>query len=360
MKKLLLLLLLAAALPSAVRAQAGADEALGDSCMELRDTFHALEYYRKALAADSTAELTRKIADCLYLRAEYARCTETMLAAAGPDGDSLDMKRLYEMFDSYRRLDDARQQVAWGEAILRRCPLDGETTAAVAAIYSTDSAYTPRKALELTGRYLATDSACITVLRQHADALFLTKDFTAAAADYLKLATLGDSTFNTAYSLGMCYMQDSAYAEAIPWLSLAARKSGMKHWGCIYRLGTAFVETGNTMGGAALLNMAYNLMQPDNRSVYLVKRAEGDAYYKNGSYDAAIYAWETALKAYPMSLATIFNIAQAHGLLNHKAKEKEYYEMFLKLAEGVEKPTDELKKWIRQAEGKTSAPAGGR
>lgn len=352
MKKLLLLLLLAAALPTAARAQADGYEALGDSCMEQRDTFHALEYYRKALAADSTAELTRKMADCLYLRAEYARCTETMLAAAGPDGDSLDMKRLYEMFDSYRRLDDARQQVAWGEAILRRCPLDGETTAAVAAIYSTDSAYTPRKALELTGRYLATDSACIPVLRQHADALFLTKDFTAATADYLKLAALGDSTFNTAYSLGMCYMQDSAYAEAIPWLSLAARKSGMKHWGCIYRLGTAFAETGNAMGGAALLNMAYNLMQPDNRSVYLVKRAEGDACYKNGSYDAAIYAWETALKAHPMSLATIFNIAQAHGMLNRKAKEKEYYEMFLKLAEGVEKPTDELKKWIRQAEEK--------
>ena len=191
MNKLVVMTVVFAALSAAAYGQQACAEAKGDSCIDVHDTFHALRYYAEAVACDSSAALQRKIARCHYMRGDYRRCVDTMLPVAGFMGDSLSLEQMRWVFESYRRLDDHEQMVAWGRAILRRCPMDGEVTAAVAAVYNTDDAYLPSSAMELTDDYLKADSTCIPVLRQNADAQFLMKDFGKAIAAYNKAAGAG-------------------------------------------------------------------------------------------------------------------------------------------------------------------------
>ena len=55
MKKLIVISAMLAAVAAASWGQTGGAEALGDSCVEAHDTFHALQYYGEAMAADSSA-----------------------------------------------------------------------------------------------------------------------------------------------------------------------------------------------------------------------------------------------------------------------------------------------------------------
>lgn len=349
MKELImsLSLVLICALPS--HATDGDPVALGDSCLEMHDTFGALEYYGAALALDSSAAVVRKVARCHYMRGDYGRCVSTMLPVAGPGGDSLSLEQLRYVFDSYRQMGETAQVVTWGQAILRRCPMDGEVTAAVAQVYISDNAYSPNIGRNLAWSYLKRDSTCIPVLRQYADANFLLKDFDAAERAYLSLMELGDSTYNTIYSLGMTYMQTERDSLARLWLKRAAEKSGMKNAGCLYRLGIVCVDMNLADEGIMYLNLAFSLMQPDQRVAFVVKRALGEGYYKKGHYWSAIYAWEEALRYNRNSMATIFNTAQAYGLVGNDEKEKAFYRAFLSMA-ALAEPNEALDGMVRQAE----------
>lgn len=228
MRKTFVVIALLAAFGAAAYGQADGAEAKGDSCMDVRDTYHALMYYGEAMAADSSAALQRKAARCHYMRGDYRRCVDMMLPVAGPGGDSLSLEQMRCLLDCYRKLDDNDGQMTWGRAILRRCPMDGETTAAVAAIYNTDDRCLPSSARVLTNDYLERDSTCIPVLRQNADAQFLMQSFDAAVAVYRKLLALGDSSYNVVYSLGMSYMQMKEDTLARQWLLKAAEMKQMK------------------------------------------------------------------------------------------------------------------------------------
>ena len=203
--------------------------------------------------------------------------------------------------------------------------------------------------MELTDDYLKADSTCIPVLRQNADAQFLMQDFDKAISAYGKLMALGDSTYNTVYSLGMSYMQAKQDSLARLWLLKAAKMKGMKDAGCLYRLGMVCVEMDSVGEGIMFLEMANLLMQPDGRVVYIVKRALGEAYYKRGSYWNAIYAWTDALRHNRSSMATVFNVAQTYGLVGQHDKEKQFYRSFLSMAALAERNA-ELDQMVKQAE----------
>ena len=101
--------------------------------------------------------------------------------------------------------------------------------------------------------------------------------------------------------------------------------------------------------GIMYLNLAFSLMQPDQRVAFVVKRALGEGYYKKGHYWSAIYAWEEALRYNRNSMATIFNTAQAYGLVGNDEKEKAFYRAFLSMA-ALAEPNETLDGMVRQAE----------
>ena len=109
------------------------------------------------------------------------------------------------------------------------------------------------------------------------------------------------------------------------------------------------VDMDSVAEGIDYLEKSIELMQPDHTVLFVVKRALGEGYYKQGKYWSAIYAWREALKLNRNSMATIFNTAQAYGLMGKHDMEKAYYRTSLSMAALV-KPNKELNQMVEQAE----------
>lgn len=350
MKIISLILLLMALTAASARADNDATEAMGDSCMRINDTFNAMRYYGEALQTDSSDVIKEKMAHCLFMRGEYRKCASMLEDMARKGTDSLTAETMRRLFDCYRYMDNTAKQIEWGNRLLSRCPMDGIVTAYMARIYNSDDKISsPQKAYDITARYMQTDSACLPVMREYADANFLMRHYNKAINAYNKLLELGDSTYNTVYSLGMAYMQTGKNPMARKWLTKAAEKSKMQNAGCLYRLGIVCVDMDSVAEGIDYLEKSIELMEPDHTVLFVVKRALGEGYYKQGKYWSAIYAWREALKLNRNSMATIFNTAQAYGLVGKHDMEKAYYRTFLSMAALV-KPNKELNQMVEQAE----------
>lgn len=355
MKKTILIMFISLIGFVAADAQAVNLKHLGDSCMQCYDTFHALQYYEQALAKKDNAELHRRIAECYFRRADYNRCIEALKKISIFDNDSLDHEALREMFYSYQYLSQPEAQLHWGKAILERYPMDAEVVAKVAELYNREDINQPQKALSLTLEYILKDSTNIAVLRQLADAYFFMKMFEGAPDIYKMLLSLGDSTYNVLYSLGMCYDQTKNLPMAYKYLKKATEINDNKNAGCLYRLGIVCVDMDKPDEGFFYLNRAYEMLQPDSTVMFVIKRAQGEGYYKSGKWKMAIDAWRDALKLNGTSIATYFNIAQAYGILKDKKNEAEYFRTFLSMAVKME-PNDGLTKMLKQAESVVGKP----
>lgn len=351
MKRRLLSCLLALTAIICATAQGYRLELSGDSCMKAHDTFRALRYYQEALKQDSSLNVRKKMAKCHYERADYRKCADILKAISLQNEDSLGDEELRELFYCYKHLNDITEQVNYGEKLLKRVPHDGQATADLAAAYNSKDYVSPWRALILTRTYLQTDSTNIAVMRQHADSFFFLQKFAEASKAYGRLLSAGDSTYNTLYSLGMCHMQMKDLANARKYLIKAAETSDFTDAGCLYRLGIVCVDMDSVAEGIKYLNMAEEKLTPDGRVIFIIKRALGEGYYKNGEYWNAVYAWHDALKKNKNSIATVFNLAQAYGMLGKHDKEKECYMSFLSMAALIAKPNNELREMIKQAEG---------
>lgn len=173
-----LILLLMTLTAASARADNDMTEALGDSCMKINDTFNAMRYYGEALQADSSDAIKDKMAHCLFMRGEYRKCAAMLEDMAKKGADSLSQETMRRLFDCYRYMDNTTKQIEWGNRLLSRCPMDGIVTAYMAHIYnSDDNASSPQKAYDITAKYMQTDSTCLPVMREYADANFLMRDY---------------------------------------------------------------------------------------------------------------------------------------------------------------------------------------
>ena len=208
----------------------------------------------------------------------------------------------------------------------------------------------PERALALTGRYEAVDSTNILVKRQTADAQFFMKDYAKATETYERLAALGDTTFNTHYSLGMCYEQlDSIGLACMHYGRAVALNDSAKAWP-LYHLGAALVKAKQYKEGIHVLLMALAKMQPDDSAMFNLHWALADGYYNNEEYYSAIYDWKNCLKYNPQSLASLYNIAQTYEMIEEGGKHAEdAYIEFLDLAKYADHTTPALEEWMSHA-----------
>ena len=327
--------------------------ARGDSLMAQYDYFHAMQWYEKILReiGDRSQEsgdfqrVAMKLAECRYLRADYSGCIALL---EGLPEDSLTHDALRELFYGLKLAERRGEQMRWGERLLKRFPMDSEVVADLALAYNLSD--DPVNALALTGRYEAVDSTNILVKRQTADAQFFMKDYPAATQTYERLAALGDTTFATHYSLGMCYEQLDSMALACEHYGRAvALNDSSKAWP-LYHLGAALVKVKRYSEGIHVLLMALAKMQPDDSAMFNLHWALADGYYNNEEYYSAIYDWKNCLKYNPQSLASLYNIAQTYEMIEEGGKHAEdAYIEFLDLAKYVDEPTPALLEWMAHA-----------
>ena len=318
----------------------------GDSCMQQFNTFEALQYFQQAYQMADNRDVRLKLADCHYKRANYHQTAELLKNV--PE-DSLSHEAFRQLALSYHKQGDLDSYIYWGSQLVKRYPMDGEVVANLTLAYAQKNQ--PEIGLKYGIDYSLKDMNNIMVNRAIADAMFLKRDFTAAAIWYQGLMEQGDSTFNTIYSAGMCYSQIQDLNRAYKYLQLALIKSGMQHFGCAYRLGIVCNDLHSYDEGLSYLDLALEIQKPDTAIMKAITLSQGEAYYLTKQYDKAVEAWKRHLDYNPSSVATYYNIANAYYyFLNDPQQSRAYLEKFLQAARKEEKPTPQLKEMIEKAE----------
>ena len=319
---------------------------LGDSCMQQYNTFEALKHYQQAYEMKDTIEVRTKLADCHYKRGNYRETSELLKSV--PE-DSLSHDAFRQLCFSYQKQGDTDSYIYWTGQLVNHYPMDGEMVAGLTLAYAKNQQ--PQNGIICGMRYCLKDSTNILVNRALADAWFMNRDFSAAAKLYERLLEQGDSTFNTLYSAGMSYSRIDSLERAYKYLQLAFLISGMQHYGCAYRLGVVCVDTKRYPEGLNYLKLATELMLPDTTVMRAITLSQGEGYYLTQQYPEAVEAWKHHLSYNPSSVATYYNIANADAYLLKDNEEAEaYYRQFLDLARKEEKPTEQLKQMIKNAE----------
>ena len=318
----------------------------GDSCMQESNTYEALKYFQQAYARCDSSLTRMKLADCYYKRGNYFH-TANLLKNV-PAGD-LTHEAFRQLALSYQKQDDSYSLIFWGRNLISRFPMDGEVVAAVTtALTRTDQAWAGITTAE---KYFKKDTTNVLVNRALADAYFMDRKFDQSVAMYERLLQLGDSTFNTLYSAGMCYTRLDSLELAYQHLLPAFLLSQMQHAGCAYRLGVVCVDTDRLDEGLGYLNLATKLLQPDTTTMRAITLSQGEAYYLMGQYAQAVEAWKKHLTYNPTSIATHYNIANAiYYYLPDKKQAKAYYERFLELARQEPNPNAQLQEMMAKAE----------
>jgi len=364
----------------------------GDSCMSQYNTFEALGYYLKAYdiekgkvsvesaeetkipldqleqldnlppekadeiirkikdgAERSTAvsySIARRLANCYYKRANYRQASDILKLI--PE-DSLSHESFRQLAFSYQKQGDNDSFIYWASQLNHRYPMDGEVVANLILAFTKINQ--PQNGIIHGLIYSQRDSTNILVNRALADAWFMNRDFTAASMIYSHLLELGDSTFNTLYSAGLCYSQIKDLERAYTHLSAALTLSQMQHAGAAWRLGVVCVDSKRYEEGLAYLSLARELLRPDTTVMKAITLSEGEGYYMTEHYQEAITAWKEHLAYNPTSIATYYNLANAYLYCSQDGRQaKEYYERFLALARKEEKPTEELSEMIEKAD----------
>ena len=361
----------------------------GDSCMQQYNTFEALKYYQKAYAIaksrsqqlaveqsdlplDKFDELPEekqdeiiehlkqsaekssivdcmvqmKLANCHYKRANYRQASDILKLI--PE-DSLSHESFRQLAFSYQKQGDNDSFIYWASQLVNRYPMDGEVVANLILAYAKNNQ--PQNGIIHGLIYTQRDSTNILVNRALADAWIMNGDFTAASMVYNHLLELGDSTFKTLYSAGLCYTKIKDLERAYTHLSAALTLSQMQHAGAAWRLGVVCIDTKRYEEGLAYLSLAKELLRPDTTVMKAITLSEGEGYYMTEHYREAITAWKEHLAYNPASIATYYNLANAYLYCSQDGRQaKEYYERFLALARKEEKPTEELSEMIEKAD----------
>ena len=318
----------------------------GDSLMHESNTFEALKYFQQAYARCDSSLTRIKLADCYYKRGNYFQ-TANLLKNA-PAGE-LTHEAFRQLVFSYQKQDAPHSLTFWGRNFLSRYPMDGEVVAAVTtALNRTDQAWA---GISVAEKYFKKDSTNVLVNRALADAYFMDRKFDQSAAMYERLLQLGDSTFNTLYSAGMCYTRLDSLERAYQHLKPAVLLSQMQHAGAAYRLGVVCVDLGYLDEGLGYLNIATQLLLPDTTTMKAITLSQGEAYYLMGQYAKAVEAWKQHLTYNPTSIATYYNIGNAiFYYLPDRKQAKTYYERFLELARKEPNPNAQLQEMMANAE----------
>ena len=318
----------------------------GDSLMQQSNTFEALKYFQQAYARCDSSLTRIKLADCYYKRGNYLQ-TANLLKNV-PAGD-LTHEAFRQLAYSYQKQGDNDSFVWWTSNLISLYPMDGEMVAGLITAHTReDQAW---KGIDIGESYLKKDATNILVNRALADAYFMDRKFDKSVAMYEYLLQLGDSTFNTLYSAGMCYTRLDSLNRAYKCLIPAFLLSGMQHSGCAYRLGVVCVDLGSYEEGLGYLNLATKLIQPDTTVMKAITLSQGEGYYLTKQYDKAIEAWKKHLEYNPTSIATYYNIGNAIYYFLHDSKQaKTYFEHFLALARKEPTPNAQLTEMIANAE----------
>ena len=346
MKRLITLLLLVMAMVLAVNANNQSNDNIrrGDSCMVDYDLRHALEYYLKALPDDSSAALRMKIANAYYRQSNYAKSLDIV---NGLSADSLDHDTMHHLFDCCKALGLNQRTIGWGEALIKRWPMDGEAVAKLAKEYLLSGL--TDKAEIVCNRFWLKDETCMAVNDIMADVYMAQRQWVLAKDSYLLLLQQGDSTYKNMLNLGISYERLEHPEEARRALDVAIAMSDSAVAAPLYHQGVVLNSLKDYPSAMACFRRAMQLLQPDSAVMFSCYRGMAECQYAGEDYSQALGYFSQALDYDPSSISTPYYIGICSEALGKKKEAKAAYQRFLQRAADVESPNKELRKMMADA-----------
>lgn len=317
---------------------------LGDSCMAAYDVTHALTYYRKAMAVCPSAAVRMKITNGYYLQHNYAKCLSMM---EGMPLDSLDHDTMCHLFEVCRKLGLKKRAAAFGEAVVRRWPMDGEMVARLAGEYL--SAGMDSKAEKLCNNYWMHDETCMAVNDIMADIYMVQRQWQLAKDSYLLLLQQGDSTYKNMLNLGVCYEWLGDGDNAREAFNVAIAMSDSTLAAPLYHQGTVLNGLKDYESSLACFRKALTLLQPDSAVLFTCYRGMAEGYYVENDFRHALPAFLQAQRYDPTSLTTVYFIGICYEALGDKAHAKDAYQHFIQMTAVEEDLGEDLKKMVEDA-----------
>ena len=346
MKRLTTLLLLVMAMVLTVSANNQSNDNIrrGDSCMVDYDLRHALEYYLKALPDDSSAALRMRIANAYYRQSNYAKSLDIVNRLPA---DSLDHDTMHHLFDCCKALGLNQRTIGWGEALIKRWPMDGEAVAKLAKEYLLSGL--KDKAEIVCNRFWLKDETCMAVNDIMADVYMAQRQWVLAKDSYLLLLQQGDSTYKNMLNLGVSYERLEHPAEARKALDVAIAMSDSSVAAPLYHQGVVLGALGDYKASMDCFHRALQLLRPDSAVMFSCYRGLAEGEYAGQDYRRALDDFVQAEGYDPNSISTPYYIGICSEALGKKQEAKAAYQRFLQRAADVESPNKELRKMMADA-----------
>lgn len=320
----------------------------GDSCMNIHDTFHAMQFYMAGANADTTdISVRRKLAACYRKTGDNLSCI-ACLNSIPADSISHDDMRMY--YYSYLSLDDNDKAAHWGEMITKRYPYDSDIVASLASLYNSTSK--PELAELTTKAYITKcDSTNMYVNKEYAYSLFQQLKYDEAIPLYKRLIAQGLDNYTSNFILGMCYDGNNDTDNAQKYLEKAVSLNDNSSY-CLYRL--AMAEEGLLMDSLAIdhFNRSLETAIPASRLLRTYTKL-ASLYFANKRYAEAAHAFQLVTAYDPSDKAlNYYNVGQMFLAANDIKKADLYLKLFIEKAskpnvdENTKKLIDAAKKQL--------------
>ena len=318
-------------------AQQRALAAKGDSCFNVYDHFHALQYYEKIDDGfiNYYASTARNLAEVYHRTGRNNLWANTLQRI---NKDSITYQDLRSMFFASKTNLHEDGITLYGDSILRINPYDSEIVVSMAS-YFNDNEH-PDKAIKICGEYMQKDTTSLSVMRQYGYAAHLLGNYKEAIETYKKLEANGFENYESALIIGFSLLKlDSAW-EARPYLRKAVEKRKGKEYSSYLHLGNANIACGEYREGISNLEKVIEIITPENDFYYSLYNSIGEAFYKQQKYKDAAKAFVECTKYKSDNPLVYYNIAQMCKGMKDEKREIKYSKKFLDISHHLEDRPD--------------------
>lgn len=254
---------------------------------------------------------------------------------------------MHHLFDCCKALGLNQLTIGWGEAIIKRWPMDGEAVAKLAKEFLLSGL--TDKAEIVCNRFWLKDETCMAVNDIMADVYMAQRQWVLAKDSYLLLLQQGDSTYKNMLNLGVSYERLEHPAEARKALDVAIAMSDSSVAAPLYHQGVVLGALGDYKASMDCFRRALKLLRPDSAVMFSCYRGLAEGEYAGQDYHRALDDFVQAEDYDPNSISTPYYIGICSEALGKKQEAKAAYQRFLQRAVKVEEPNKELRKMMADA-----------
>lgn len=312
----------------------------GDSCFNVYDYFHALQYYKQLDTSfvNNNLPVVRNMAEIYHRTGNNKAWFNTLVRVYSSQPDSMTYNDMRSLFFASRSIEWDDFITMIGNKILKTNPYDSEIVVSMAS-YFNDNEH-PEKALELCGDYMQRDSTNLAVMRQYGYAAHLLGNYKEAIETYKKLEANGFDNYESALIIGFSLLKlDSAW-NARPYLRKAVEKRKGKEYSSYLYLGNANIACGEYREGISNLEKVIEIITPENDFYYSLYNSIGEAYYNQQKYKDAAKAFVECTKYKSDNPLVYYNIAQMCKGMKDDKREIKYSQKFLDISHHLEDRPD--------------------